>query len=338
MQAGKTTIDDNGLTIKKSDDDSGKNILVLGDKVAFGDTQVNRMGSGSDDTDADGNPTYNTLTNGANIGDVKNIASSTVQPVIDTVNKGWELDVNGTKQKAVTPDSPKVNLIQGQNITITGDTTNTDNVTIATADDVRFNTVRVGGVKSGDTYSGGILIGTQSGKNTDGTESANSNDDYYITGLKNTNWDSTKIQHGRAATEDQLQAVATEIKNGTVKGDVYVTGGAVFYKGEGEGADPKDKDGTGSINLTRQNGTDVHIDGLHDYYVTGGMVTNDGKKLELTRNDIDDSGNPKKITVDLGNVLKNDLHLVANPAADSNGKYKVDTTTGTVPECGWNDF
>ena len=330
VQAGKTTIDDNGLTIKKSDDDSGKNILVLGDKVAFGDTQVNRMGSGSDDTDADGNPTYNTLTNGANIGDVKNIASSTVQPVIDTVNKGWELDVNGTKQKAVTPDSPKVNLIQGQNITITGDTTNTDNVTIATADDVRFNTVRVGGVKSGDTYSGGILIGTQSGKNTDGTESANSNDDYYITGLKNTNWDSTKIQHGRAATEYQLQAVATEIKNGTVKGDVYVTGGAVFYKGEGEGADPKDKDGTGSINLTRQNGTDVHIDGLHDYYVTGGMVTNDGKKLELTRNDIDDSGNPKKITVDLGNVLKNDLHLVANPAADSNGKYKVDTTTGTV--------
>ena len=330
VQAGKTTIDDKGLTIKKSDDDSSKNVVVLGDKVAFGDTQVNNMGSGSDGTGTDGKPSYNNLTNGANIGDVKNIANSTVQPVIDTVNKGWELDVNGTKQKAVTPTSPKVNFIQGQNITITGDTTNRDNVTVATADDVRFHTVRVGGVKNGDTYSGGIVIGVQSGKNADGTESANSNDDYYITGLKNTNWDSTKIQHGRAATEDQLQAVATEIKNGTVKGDVYVNGGAVSYKGEGEGADPKDKDGTGSINLTRQNGTDVHIDGLHDYYVTGGTVTNDGKKLELTRNDIDDSGNPKKITVDLGNVLKNDLHLVANPVADSNGKYKVDTTTGTV--------
>lgn len=330
VQAGKTTIDDNGLTIKKSDDDSSKNIVVLGDKVAFGDTQVNNMGSGSDGTGTDGKPSYNNLTNGANIGDVKNIASSTVQPVIDMVNKGWELDVNGTTQKAVTPTSPKVNLIQGQNITITGDTTNTDNVTIATADDVRFNTVRVGGVKNGDTYSGGIVIGIQSGKNADGTESANSNDDYYITGLKNTNWDSTKIQHGRAATEDQLQAVATEVKNGTVKGDVYVTGGAVSYKGEGKGADPKDKDGTGSINLTRRNGTDVHIDGLHDYYVTGGTVTNDGKTLELTRNDVDGDGNHQKITVDLGNVLKNDLHLVANPAADSNGKYKVDTTTGTV--------
>ena len=328
VQAGKTTMGDNGLTIRKSDDDSSKNVVVLGDKVAFGDNQVNYMGSGSDGTDADGKPTYNTPNNGANIGDVKNIASSTVQPVIDTVNKGWELDVNGTKQKAVTPTSPKVNFIQGQNITITGDTTNTDNVTVATADDVRFHTVRVGGVKNGDTYSGGIVIGVQSGKNADGTESANSNDDYYITGLKNTNWDSDKIMKGRAATEDQLKQVATEIKQGSVAGDIYVTGGSVSYNGEG--TDTHAKDGKGSINLTRKNGEDVNIDGLHDYYVTGGTVTDDGKKLELTRNDIDGSGNPKKITVDLGNVLKNDLHLVANPAADSNGKYKVDTTTGTV--------
>ena len=329
VQAGKTTMDDKGLTIRKSDDDSSKNVIVLGDQVAFGDNQVNNMGSGASKITEDdkGNKTYeyNTLNNGANIGDVKNIASSTVQPVIDTVNKGWELDVNGTKQKAVTPDSPKVNLIQGQNITITGDKDNTDNVTIATANDVRFNTVRVGGSKTGDTYSGGIVIGKQSGG-----DSANPDENDYITGLENTNWDSTKIQHGRAATEDQLQAVATEIKNGTVKGDVFVTGGAVSYKGEGKGADPKDKDGTGSINLTRQNAIDVTIDGLHDYYVTGGTVTNDGKTLELTRNDVDGSGNPQKITVDLGNVAKNDLHLVANPATDSEGKYTVNTSTGTV--------
>ncbi|WP_296959446.1 ESPR-type extended signal peptide-containing protein [uncultured Dialister sp.] len=327
VQAGKTTIDDNGLTIKKSDDDSSKNIVVLGDKVAFGDTQVNNMGSGSDGTDADGNPTYNTLTNGANIGDVKNIASSTVQPVIDTVNKGWELDVNGTKQKDVTPTSPKVNFIQGQNITITGDTTNTENVTIATADDVRFNTVRVGGVKTGDTYSGGIMIGVQSGKNADGTESANSSNGNYITGLDNRNWDSTKIQHGRAATEDQLLDVATKIQQGSVAGDIYVTGGSVTYNGEGSDTNPKD--GKGSINLTRQNGTDVPIKGLHDYYITDGMVTNDGKTLELTRNDVDGDGNHQKITVDLSNVLSNDQHLVTNPDA-ADGKYTVNTTDGTV--------
>ena len=328
VTTGKTVQNDSGITITNDANDETKNVVINGDKISFGGNQVNNMGSGSDGTDADKNPTYNTLTNGANIGDVKNIASSTVQPVIDTVNKGWELDVNGTKQKAVTPTNPKVNLIQGQNITITGDATNTDNVTISTADDVRFNTVRVGGTKTGNTYSGGIMIGIQSGKNADGTESANSNDDYYITGLKNTNWDSKKIQSGRAATEDQLQAVADEIKNGTVKGDVYVTGGAVTYNGEG--TDTKTKDGKGSISLTRQNGTDVHIDGLHDYYITDGTVTNDGKTLELTRNDVDEDGNHQKITVDLGNVLKHDLHLVQNPAVGSDGKYKVDMKTGTV--------
>ena len=332
VQAGKTTMGDNGLTIRKSDDDSSKNVVVLGGKVAFGDNQVNNMGSGASKITEDdkGNKTYeyNTLNNGANIGDVKNIANNIVQPVIDTVNKGWELDVNSTKQKAVTPDSPKVNLIQGQNITITGDTTNTENVTIATADDVRFNTVRVGGVKTDAGYTGGIVIGQQSGG-----DSANPDKNDYITGLKNINWDSNKIQSGRAATEDQLKKVADDIKQGTVAGDVYVTGGEVSYHTDGgtDNGQPTVNDGKGKLTLTETNKTSkVEITGLHDYYVTNGTVTNDGKKLELTRNDIDDSGNPKKITVDLGNVLKNDLHLVANPAADSNGKYKVDTTTGTV--------
>lgn len=327
VTTGKTVMDDSGIKITNDAADETKNVVINGDKISYGGNQVTDMGSGADGT-ADGKPTYNTDTNGANIGDVKNIAGSTVQPVIDTVNKGWELDVNGTKQKAVTPVSPKVNLIQGQNITIVGDTANTDNVTISTADDVRFNTVRVGGTKTGDTYSGGIVIGSQSGKNADGSESANSNDGNYITGLENTNWDSKKIQHGRAATEDQLLDVATKIQQGSVAGDIYVTGGAVSY--HGEGTDTQKKDGKGSIKLTRQNAIDVTIDGLHDYYVTGGTVSNDGKTLELTRNDTDGSGNPQKITVDLGNVAKNDLHLVANPETGSEGKYTVDSTTGTV--------
>lgn len=326
VTTGKTVQNDSGIKITNDAADESKNVVINGDQISFGGNQVNNMGSGSDGM-ADGEPTYNTLTNGANIGDVKNIASSTVQPVIDTVNKGWELDVNSTKQKSVTPDSPKVNLIQGQNITITGDKDKTENVTIATADDVRFNTVRVGGTKTGDTYSGGIVIGVQSGKNADGTESANSSDGNYITGLDNRSWDSTKIQHGRAATEDQLLDVATKIQQGSVAGDIYVTGGSVSYNGEGSDTNPKD--GKGSINLTRQNGTDVPITGLHDYYITDGTVTNDGKTLELTRNDVDGDGNHQKITVDLGNVLKNDQHLVTNPDA-ADGKYKVNTTDGTV--------
>ena len=332
VQAGKTTIDDNGLTIRKSDDDSSKNVVVLGDKVAFGDNQVNNMGSGASKITEDdkGNKTYeyNTLNNGANIGDVKNIANSIVQPVIDTVNKGWELDVNGMTQKAVTPTSPKVNLIQGQNITITGDTTNTENVTIATADDVRFNMVRVGGVKTDASYTGGIVIGQQSGG-----DSANPDKNDYITGLKNINWDSNTIQSGRAATEDQLKKVADDIKQGTVAGDVYVTGGEVSYHTDGgtDNGQPTVNDGTGKLILKENNKTSkVEITGLHDYYVTNGTVTDDGKTLELTRNDRDEKGNPQKISVDLSNVLKSDQHLVANPADGTNGKYTVDATSGTV--------
>ena len=328
VTTGKTVMDDSGIKITNDAADETKNVVINGDKISYGGNQVTNMGSGADGT-ADGKPTYNTDTNGANIGDVKNIASSTVQPVIDTVNKGWELDVNGTKQKAVTPDSPKVNLIQGQNITITGDATNTDNVTIATADDVRFNTVRVGGDADGKGgYTGGIVIGKQSGG-----DSANPDENDYITGLKNINWDSNKIQSGRAATEDQLKKVADDIKQGTVAGDVYVTGGEVAYHTDGgsDNGQPTVNDGTGKLTLTENNKTSkIEITGLHDYYVTNGTVTDDGKTLELTRNDRDENGNPKKISIDLGNVLKHDLHLVQNPEAGSNGKYTVDTKTGTV--------
>ena len=318
VTTGNTKLEGKGLTITNTTDET-KNVVINGDKISFGGNQVNNMGSGIDTATNQ----YDTLTNGANIGDVKNIASSTVQPVIDTVNKGWELEVDGTKRKDVTPTSRVVNLAAGQNIQLggTGDT-----VTIATADDVRFNTVRVGGSKTGDTYDGGIVIGKQSGKNADGSASANPDDNYYITGLQNTNWDASKIMKGRAATEDQLQAVADEIKNGTVKGDVFVTGGSVKYNGEGTGTN----DGTGKLYLTEQNKTDpLEITGLHDYYATGGSVTADGKTLEITRNDRDGKGNPQKISIDLSNVLKNDLRLVQNPAAGTNGKYTV-AQDGTV--------
>ena len=321
VTTGNTKLEDKGLTITNTTDET-KNVVINGDSISFGGNQVNNMGSGIDTATNQ----YDIPTNGANIGDVKNIASSTVQPVIDTVNKGWELEVDGTKRKDVTPTSRVVNLAAGQNIELggTGDT-----VTIATADDVRFNTVRTGGDADGQGgYTGGIVIGKQSGGG-----SANPDENDYITGLKNINWDSTKIQSGRAATEDQLKKVAEDIKQGTVSGDVYVTGGEVSYHTDGgtDNGQPTVNDGTGKLSLTENNKTTkIEITGLHDYYATGGSVTADGKTLEITRNDRDEKGNPQKISIDLSNVLKNDLRLVQNPAADSNGKYTVDTKTGTV--------
>ena len=69
VTTGKTVQNDSGITITNDKTDETKNVVINGDKISFGGNQVNNMGSGSDGTDADKNPTYNTLTNGANIGD-----------------------------------------------------------------------------------------------------------------------------------------------------------------------------------------------------------------------------------------------------------------------------
>lgn len=445
VTTGKTVMNDSGIKITNDAADEIKNVVINGDKISYGGNQVTNMGSGADGT-ADGKPTYNTNTNGANIGDVKNIASSTtdaakltgdsnitvtyndptadgkntvklndsitlgsdadkkvtidgtagtitaggkvsldgstgtgsiggvtignqtsvattkmdgdkaktedgtfvtgltnrtwnpdtngivsgraatedqLKAVSDTVNAGWELDVNGGKQKDVTPTSRKVNFKQGQNITISG---SGDDVTVATADNVRFASVRVGGDADGKGgYTGGIVIGQQSGLKADGKPSANPNVDYYITGLKNTNWDSEKIQSGRAATEDQLKLVADEIKNGTVAGDVFVTGGGIKYNGEHDASDTTSvNNGKGSLKLTLKNQDEpLSIDGLHDYYATSGTVSADGKTLTIARNEKDAEGKPVTFDVDLTNLLNKEKHLIANPADGSQGVYKV---------------
>ena len=325
---------------KKVTIDGTKGTITAGNKVSFdGSTGTGSIGgvtignqTGVATTKKDGDTTKTEdgifvtgLTNTTWKPDTNGIVSGRaatedqLKTVSDTVNAGWELDVNGSNQKAVTPTSPKVNFVQGQNITITG---NGDDVTVATADDVRFASVRVGGDADGKGgYTGGIVIGKQSGG-----ASANPDENDYITGLKNINWDATKIQSGRAATEDQLKKVAEDIKQGTVSGDVYVTGGEVTYHTDGgtDNGQPTVNDGTGKLTLTENNKTTtVDITGLHDYYATSGTVSEDGKKLTISRNERDKDGNPVTFDVDLTNLLNKEKHLIANPAADSNGVYKV---------------
>ena len=312
---------------KKVAIDGTKGTITAGDKVSFdgstgkgsigGVTIGNQTGVATTKKEGDKaktedgtfvtgltNKTWNPDANGIVSG--RAATEDQLKTVSDTVNAGWELDVNGSKQKAVTPTSPKVNFVQGQNITITG---SGDDVTVATADSVRFDTVRVTSDKNASGgYTGGIVIGKQSGNNPDGTVSANPGQGYYITGLENKDWDSTKIQHGRAATEDQLQQVAEDIKQGTVTGDKYITGGTATYT----------DNGSGSAALSGTNGLAGTISGLHDYYIKEGTVSDDGKTLTLTKND------DSKVTVNLGKVMQSDMRLVQNPAS-TDGKYTVDS-------------
>lgn len=137
-----------------------------------------------------------------------------------------------------------------------------------------------------------------------GATLGNDGADTYLTGLTNKTWDGTAVS-GRAATEDQLNEVAKTIKGEASASDIYVESGSVSYGNNGEG--------TGTL-VRKNDKTTGQLTGLHDYYVTGGSVSTDGKTLNLTKN-----GGDAIPGIDMTNVLNQDSHLVA---ADS-GEYTV---------------
>ena len=100
--------------------------------------------------------------------------------------------------------------------------------------------------------------------------------------------------------------------------DKYVTGGTADYHANGDG----------TATLTGTNGLTANVTGLKNNYVTSGSVSNDGKTLTLERNDTG------KVNVDLSKIFtevaKEDYHLVANPEAGSQGKYKADSNGNMV--------
>lgn len=220
-----------------------------------------------------------------------------LQTVSNTVNSGWKARINGTDVKSVTPTDNTLNFVAGDNISLFSG----NDIKIATTPDVNFTTVRVGGTNTSGTYTGGIFLGNQAGGGANGSADSPI---MSITGLKNTAWVKDNFMSGRAATEDQLNVVAQQIIGEVNAADIYVESGSVSYDTKG--------DGTGT--LQRSNKTTGNLTGLHDYYVTGGSVSTDGKTLNLTKN-----GGDAIPGIDMTNVLNQDSHLVA---ADS-GEYTV---------------
>lgn len=278
--------------------------VSVGDKVtlngANGTATIGGVTLGNDGTN-----TYLTgLTNKTwdpnNITSGRAATEDQLQTVSNTVNAGWKAKV-GDQTLAVTPADNTLTFVAGDNIALTG-IGSSNTITIATRSDVQFKTVAVKG-KDG-TYTNGINIGVQAGGGVNGsaTDTIAS-----ITGLKNTKWTTDKYMSGRAATEDQLNEVAKIIKGEASASDIYVKSASVTYVDNGTG--------TGTINTTKADIT-APITGLHDYYVTGGSVSADGKTLTLTKN----GGTPIP-GIDLTSVLNQDKdsHLVA---ADS-GEYTV---------------
>jgi len=273
--------------------------VAVGDKVTLnGNTGTATIGGAT--LGNDGTNTYLTgLTNTTWDGTAVSGRAATedqLKSVSDTVNTGWNAKV-GDQTLSVTPANNTLTFAAGDNIALIG-TDSSKTITIATQPNVSFTTVRVGSTDG----TNGIYLGSQPGGGANGSATSNITS---ITGLKNTAWVTDKFMSGRAATEDQLNEVAKTIKGEVSASDIYVESGSVSYGTNG--------DGTGTL-VRKNDKTTGQLTGLHDYYVTGGSVSTDGKTLNLTKN-----GGDTIPAIDLTNVLNQDSHLVA---ADS-GEYTV---------------
>lgn len=292
------------VTLGSDDDkkialDGTAGTVTVGDRVTLnGNTGTATIGGAT--LGKSGSDTYLTgLTNKTWDGTAVSGRAATedqLKSVSDTVNTGWNAKV-GDQILAVTPANKTLTFTAGDNIALTP-TDSSKTITIATQPNVNFTTVRVGSTDGTD----GIYIGSQPGGGANGSATSNITS---ITGLKNTAWVTDHFMSGRAATEDQLNEVAKTIKGEASASDIYVESGSVSYGNNGEG--------TGTL-VRKNDKTTGQLTGLHDYYVTGGSVSIDGKTLNLTKN-----GGDAIPGIDMTNVLNQDSHLVA---ADS-GEYTV---------------
>ncbi|WP_302361123.1 S-layer homology domain-containing protein [uncultured Megasphaera sp.] len=135
---GNTVVNNSGVAIG-----SGDTAVTLTDKgLNNGGNQITNVASGSDGVDADGNPTYNTTTNAANIGDLKNVNDALVNKGMDfTADSGDTVHRDLGEALGIVGD--------GQNITTTTDPTN-GNITVALSNDLSI------GAKDGADGTDGV--------------------------------------------------------------------------------------------------------------------------------------------------------------------------------------
>ena len=202
LTAGNTTIDKDGVSTDKiAIKDSG--ISIDKDGINAGNKQIKDVGSGlgnNYDTSVEGQENYN---NGANIGDVYNIAKGQADAVKAqsgkniTVDADNKVNLNDNTTLGDNSDASKQVNIDGNGATVTAGSGD--------------NQVKLDGSK-GQISAGGAVLGNQANTANDGNPATGN----YLTGLDNTTWDGTNIQSGRAATEDQLKVIDDKVSKGRV--------------------------------------------------------------------------------------------------------------------------
>ena len=209
-----------------------------------------------------------------------------------TSNASWTAQGNGSDVNAVKNGS-KVNFADGTNTTASVTKDASGKVTA-----VKYNLKK------------DVNLGT------DGSLTINGNTYINKDGINAGNKQITNVASGGDVTTNA--ANIGDINRIVTAKDKYITKGKATYQTNGDG----------TATLTGTNGLSANVTGLKNNYVTSGSVSNDGKTLTLERNDTG------KVNVDLSKIFtevaKEDYHLVANPEAGSQGKYKADSNGNMV--------
>ena len=209
-----------------------------------------------------------------------------------TSNASWTVQGNGSDVNAVKNGS-KVNFADGTNTTASVTKDASGKVTA-----VKYNLKK------------DVNLGT------DGSLTINGNTYINKDGINAGNKQITNVASGGDVVTNA--ANIGDINRIVTAKDKYITKGKATYQTNGDG----------TATLTGTNGLSANVTGLKNNYVTSGSVSNDGKTLTLERNDTG------KVNVDLSKIFtevaKEDYHLVANPEAGSQGKYKADSNGNMV--------
>ena len=209
-----------------------------------------------------------------------------------TSNASWTAQGNGSDVNAVKNGS-KVNFADGTNTTASVTKDASGKVTA-----VKYNLKK------------DVNLGT------DGSLTINGNTYINKDGINAGNKQITNVASGGDVVTNA--ANIGDINRIVTAKDKYITKGKATYQTNGDG----------TATLTGTNGLSANVTGLKNNYVTSGSVSNDGKTLTLERNDTG------KVNVDLSKIFtevaKEDYHLVANPEAGSQGKYKADSSGNMV--------
>ena len=208
LKTGSSTLNDTGLTIN-----NGPSVTTSG--ISGGSKQVIDVASGATRNDAAGKPVYETDTNGANISDVKNIATQMVTVSGDDKNTKVVRTPNTTDgtvdYKVSLKDAVTLGNDAGKQISLNGTTG-----VIKAGDQVAFDG-STGTASIGNLSLGTVAANTMSLKDKDGKDTIKKAEaGTYATGLTNTAWDVANPSYvsGRAATEDELLTVSNTVNSG----------------------------------------------------------------------------------------------------------------------------